>query len=148
VNTGDPNFIAEPDQTDIDGQPRVIDGHIDMGADEVVIAETKFTPQKLNCDSKGKRSNWVKAHCVLPGTFVIEDVDTSTPVMVEPLGIESDYMNLFINKNGLVELEIAFDSAAFCDAIADEDQLVLTVVGSLTDGQYFYGNDTIMIKGN
>jgi hypothetical protein len=145
VNTGDPDFIAEPDQTDIDGQPRVIDGRIDMGADEVVIAVMKFTPQKLNCDSKGKRSNWVKAHCVLPEEFTIKDVDTTTPAVIEPLGIQSNHMNVFIS-NDLVQIQIAFDYAALCDAIADEDQLLLTVVGSLADGQYFYGIDAIMIK--
>ncbi len=40
IDTGDPNFVPDPDETDIDGQPRVWDGDddgealVDMGADE------------------------------------------------------------------------------------------------------------------
>jgi hypothetical protein len=35
INAGDPNFIPEPNETDIDGDPRVIGSRVDMGADEV-----------------------------------------------------------------------------------------------------------------
>ncbi len=34
IDTGDPNYIAEPNETDLDGNPRVIGGRIDMGAYE------------------------------------------------------------------------------------------------------------------
>ena len=34
INAGDPDFIPEQDETDIDGDPRVLDGRVDMGADE------------------------------------------------------------------------------------------------------------------
>ncbi len=40
IDAGDPNFIPSPGETDIDGQPRVMDGnydgvaHVDIGADE------------------------------------------------------------------------------------------------------------------
>jgi len=34
INAGDPNYIAEPNETDLDGRPRVIAGRIDMGAYE------------------------------------------------------------------------------------------------------------------
>lgn len=34
INTGNPNYIPEPDETDLDGLPRVIGGRIDMGAYE------------------------------------------------------------------------------------------------------------------
>jgi|GEM_PF-750184 len=35
VNAGDPGFVADPCDTDIDGQARVINGRVDMGADEL-----------------------------------------------------------------------------------------------------------------
>jgi predicted outer membrane repeat protein len=34
VNSGDPNFTAAADATDLDGEPRVIKGRLDIGADE------------------------------------------------------------------------------------------------------------------
>ncbi|MHC4500677.1 MAG: choice-of-anchor Q domain-containing protein, partial [Planctomycetota bacterium] len=34
INAGDPNYIAEPNETDLDGNPRIVDGIIDMGAYE------------------------------------------------------------------------------------------------------------------
>ncbi|MHC4642832.1 MAG: choice-of-anchor Q domain-containing protein, partial [Planctomycetota bacterium] len=34
INTGDPDYIAGPNETDLDGKPRIIGGRIDMGAYE------------------------------------------------------------------------------------------------------------------
>jgi hypothetical protein len=34
INAGDPDYIADPNETDLDGKPRVIAGRIDMGAYE------------------------------------------------------------------------------------------------------------------
>jgi hypothetical protein len=45
INAGDPNFIAEPNETDIDGEARVMFEWIDMGADE-------FNPIRLGIVSK------------------------------------------------------------------------------------------------
>lgn len=36
IDAGDPEYLPEPDQTDIDGQPRIIGNRIDMGADEFI----------------------------------------------------------------------------------------------------------------
>jgi predicted outer membrane repeat protein len=35
INAGDPEYIPEKDETDIDGDPRVMRGRIDIGADEI-----------------------------------------------------------------------------------------------------------------
>jgi len=103
----------------------------------------KFTPQALNPKSKG---NWVKAHFVLPDGFVVEDVDVNRPAWIEPLGIESDYLDVFVNEDGLVEIEAGFDRAAFCAAGPIDG--TVTVIGAFGSGQYFYGTDTIKIITN
>ncbi len=45
VDTGNPNYMPQPDETDIDGQTRIINGRIDCGADEFDPSQSlkKFT---------------------------------------------------------------------------------------------------------
>ena len=105
----------------------------------------KFTPQALNPGSQGK---WMKAHFVLPEEFAVEDVNVNTPAVVQPGGIESHYINVFINDDGLVEIEAAFGRAEFCSIITGGEPMEVTVAGSLTSGQQFYGTDTIKITTN
>jgi probable HAF family extracellular repeat protein len=107
----------------------------------------KFTPQTLNCYSKGK---WVKANLVLPSKFTVEDVNSNSLTTVHPLGIEPNYTNVFVNENGLVELDAGFDRAYFCSILRDSlfSEEIITIRGSSTSGQYFYGMDTIKLIDN
>ena len=66
----------------------VNDGTTDSAPDEVVITvveplevKMKFTPQTLNCKSKGK---WVKAHIKLPKGFTGKDIDKQQTATLEP----------------------------------------------------------------
>ena len=146
IDAGDPNYVPEPNEMDLDGNPRVIGNRIDMGAYEsnYIEFEMKFTPQALNPSSKGK---WLKAHLILPQDFSVKDVDANAPAVIVPHGIESDYVDAFINEDDLVEIEAAFSRAVFCTG-ADFGPAKVTVVGLLTSGQSFYGIDTIRIITN
>ncbi len=147
VDTGDPNYPFEPDEMDIDGQPRVFNGQVDMGADEFVPpveVSMKSTPQTLNCNSKGK---WVKSHLLLPKEFLPEDVDVTTPIVARLMEIEidTDYINLFVNEDNLVEIEVVFSRDKFCSASECYGNVEVSVEGLFVSGQPFYGKDTIKL---
>jgi hypothetical protein len=151
---GDGN-MTEPIPWDLDGNARIVDGNndgnsvVDMGAYEYFVppieVAMKFTPQALNPGSKGK---WVKAHFVLPEEYTVEDVDVNTPAVVQPGDIESDYINVFINEEGLVGVEAAFDRREFCGIVTDGQPMEVSVIGSFISGQQFCGTDTIKITTN
>ena len=145
IDTGDPSYIPEPGETDIDGNPRIIGGRIDMGAYEYnyIQAAMKLTPQTLNCNSKGK---YVKAHLTLPEGFLPQDVDVNESAIAEPIGAESESIKVLGTGTGLVRLEITFDREAFCARITETGEVEITVIGSLVTGRYFYATDTIKIK--
>ena len=156
IDAGDPNYVPAPNETDLDGNPRVLDGDndgnsvVDMGAYEAnyVEVQMKFTPQAFNPNSQG---NWFKLHFVLPEGFVVEDVDVSKPALCKLMdtdGVaESNDMNVFVNEEGLVEIEAFFDRGAFSlcrNGKAERNVIILGILCG-TRGQYFYGTDTIKI---
>jgi hypothetical protein len=151
IDTGDPNYQPEPNETDLDGNPRLVDGNedgaavVDMGAYEYtppVEVEMTLLPRTVNCGSKGKS---IKAHITLPEEFSAEDVDVDEPVVAEPMDVESQYIKLIGHGEGPARLEVGFDREAFCEAVTEGGEVEVTVVGWLTSGREFYGTDTIKI---
>ena len=142
--------------TDIEGNIRPFDflgvdnnGELpdfDMGAYELtpVKAKMQFTPQTLNCKSKGKH---VKAHITLPEGFSPQDVDVNTPVEAYPMQIVSEYITILGSDKGPVILEILFDREVFCSAVPDtnEGYLNVTVLGSLSKSRFFSATNSIKI---
>jgi len=151
IDTGDPNFIADPNATDLDGNPRIVDGNtdgnsvVDMGAYEFfvppVVVAMRFTPQALNCRSKG---NWVKAHLILPEGFTVADVDSNRPAVLHSFGFESAPLYVFVNENERVQIEASFEREAVCSLTGDWPE-TLTVAGFLTDGNIFLGTSKVKI---
>jgi hypothetical protein len=81
----------------------------------------------------------------LPEGFYREDVDVNEPAVAYPMEAESEYITVLGGDKGPVRLEVVFSREAFCDSITD-DYLDITVIGSLTTGEYFQGKDTIKIR--
>jgi hypothetical protein len=137
---------------DLGEDVRIVDGDkdansvVDMGAYEFFVPPLEvpmhLTPRVLNALSHG---NWLKAHFVLPEEFGVADVDANKPAEMEPLNVESEYINVFVNDEGLVELEVAFARSDLCGVASDLDPAELTVTCWLANGDAFYGVQTVRI---
>jgi hypothetical protein len=99
----------------------------------------RLTPRTLNCRSKG---NWFKAHFTMPNGFTISDVDSNREAVVHSFGIESAPVEVFVNEAGLVEVEAVFERESVCSLASDWPE-VLTVYGSLGNGNIFYGRSGV-----
>ncbi|MHC4645729.1 MAG: right-handed parallel beta-helix repeat-containing protein [Planctomycetota bacterium] len=141
---GQPRFVDYPDVTDTgNGTPPIVDlGAYEASLPPIDVA-MKLTPQSLN---PGSRGNWIKAHFVLPQEFSVQDVDTNTPArIIEPYQAESEYMNVFINEDNLVEIEAAFDRSIFCSSPPAENLLEVVVTLTGTNSRRFRGTDAIKV---
>jgi hypothetical protein len=101
----------------------------------------KLNPATLNCHSKG---NWVKAHLTLPQGFTVADVDSDRPAVLHSFGFQSAPLYVFVNNNGLVQIEAAFERSALCSLAGDWPD-TLTVAAFLTDGNIFLGTSKVRI---
>jgi len=89
----------------------------------------------------------------LPEGFYPEDVDPNSPVVVEPLGVESEYIDASADHKGIVTVELDFWWENTCVALADpnitdliyDDTLEIALVGQLTTGQYFCATDLVKV---
>jgi len=147
IDAGDPEFITEPSETDIDGNPRISGVNVDMGADEFVPPLTvvvKVTPKVINLRSGG---GWIICTVQFPNEYSISDVDTDTIVLneqIRPTSCTTDE-----KANNLVA---RYDrgSTDVQRLIGDlEGEIALTITGELMDGTKFTGSDiiTVLKKG-
>ena len=91
----DTNYIAGPDETDLDGKPRIFDGRIDMGAYEhgtAIPAEARILPRTINLASKGK---WITSYIWLPEAFDVADIERNSVlfngvIRSQPVQIDED----------------------------------------------------------
>ena len=143
IDAGDPEFITEPSETDIDGNPRISGVKVDIGADEFVPPLTvivKVTPKVINLRSRG---GWIIFTIQFPNEHSIGDVDIETVVLneqIRPASYKTDE-----KANNLV---VKFDrgNTDIQQLIGDlGGQVQLTITGELIDGTKFTGSDTIKV---
>ena len=148
IDAGDPNYIPEPNETDLDGRPRVIGGRIDMGAYESwppIEAQLRVFPEVIVRHSRQKNIlAWIR----LPEGITKEQI-SDEPIQLRPGEIEA--VNQYVIEHGRkghkrTSVLAFFGKAELMNAVLDNGEVELEAVGSLTSGRYFYGTDTVLIK--
>ena len=136
-DAGDPNYIAEPNETDLDGKPRVMGGRIDMGAYESpIFAEARILPQTINITSKG---NWITCYIWLPDEYNVADIDPNSVLLEDLVPVAS------LSVNERHQVAIARFSRNDVQPILEVGDINLTITGRLTDGTVFDATDTIKV---
>ncbi|MHC4085195.1 MAG: right-handed parallel beta-helix repeat-containing protein [Planctomycetota bacterium] len=144
IDAGDPEFITEPNETDIDGNPRIAGTKIDMGADEFVpplAVVVTITPKTLNLRSSG---GWIFCTIQFPNEHSISDVDTDSILLnkeIKPVSYTTDE-----KANKVVAKYDRKVAQEFSNLTKDlEGSVHLTITGKLIDGTKFKGSDAIKI---
>jgi hypothetical protein len=148
INAGDPAFVADNGQTDIDGEARISGTGVDIGADEVVAtvsaiqAKIKIKPKALNRKSKGK---WILCSIELESGYNVSDI------VVDSIALNDEVKAVRVKnpkRKHKKKLHVAFNRSEVQDLLADAGRsALLTVTGSLQDGTTFQGQETIKIAG-
>ncbi|GAG81043.1 unnamed protein product [marine sediment metagenome] len=139
IDTGDPNYIAEPNETDLDGRPRIIGGRIDMGAYEyspAIPAEVRIVPRTINLASMGK---WITCYIWLGEDYDVADIDPNSVLLEDEIQAQS----FVVDEEE--QIVIVRFSRSEVQGILNAGQVELTISGELSDGTRFEGTDTIRI---
>jgi predicted outer membrane repeat protein len=139
INAGDPNYIAEPNETDLDGNPRVICGRIDMGAYEcqcTIIAEARIVPQTINLASKGK---WITSYIWLPEEYDVADIEPNSIFLEDQ--IQPDEFSVDEQQ----QVARARFSRKEIRNILGIGEVELTITGQLNDRTSFEATDIIKV---
>jgi len=151
IDAGDPNYITEPNETDLDGNPRIVNGIVDMGVYESSMAPIeaylKILPHKI---IRHSRKKLIMAWLRLPEEITKDQIESNEPLLLYPGGIAARHQYVFQSRrahNRYTRIFAFFDRTALMEAVADNGNVELEVFGNLTTGQSFYGSDTIRIMG-
>ena len=139
IDAGNPDYVSGPNETDLDGKPRVIGGRIDMGAYEYsppIPAEVRIVPRTINLTSKGK---WINCYIGLPEEYNVADIDPNSVVLEDEIQAAS----LWIDEQE--KIAVARFSRSEVQGILEPGEVELIVSGKLTDGTVFEGTDVIRV---
>jgi fimbrial isopeptide formation D2 family protein len=128
IDAGDPYYVAGPNETDIDGGQRIIDGDhdgkaiVDMGADEYLCL---LTLEKIDDVNDG--------NCVKPGGEINYTIYYSNPITdpCDPryVGIVND-----VNIIDYLPSEVEFISASGPNCVQPDSNTIVWNIGTLLPG--------------
>jgi len=145
IDAGDPNYIAGPNETDLDGNPRIVDGDgdgvpiVDMGAYEYsppISAAVRIVPRTINLQSRGK---WIAAFIRLPEDYNVIDIDPNRIFLEDK--IQPDEFSVDEQQ----QVATARFNRKDVQVILDIGEVELTITGQLNDAAYFEATDTIKV---
>ena len=141
INAGDPNYVVAPNETDLDGNLRVIGCRIDMGAFEYgnfVPAELRIIPRNINLANKAKSFT---AYLWLPENYNIADIELCVLLLEDQIQAESVQIN---NEKRVIVAGFTYEQLK---EILDVDagNIELTIKVQLMDATYLEGTDVIKV---
>ena len=147
INAGDPCYAPEPNETELDGGPRVIAGRIDIGAFESnhIQAQLWLYPQTINRQSHVKN---LIAWMHLPEGITKDQIDEDKPLLLYPGPLEP--INQYIFEHGQASRKrtyvlACYDTSEFLAVVTDNGPVDVQVIGSLNTSRQFYGLGFIKI---
>ncbi len=149
IDSGDPNYAWDGNEVDLDGRARVVKGLVDMGAYEFLMlgADVEILPEVLNRRAKGAKE--VLAIVYLGEQCEVGQFNVGEGVKLYPGGVGSVRCAAVERLSGTykgVSIAASFSRDEVLEAIAENGNMEIEIVGHLNTGEWFSGSEVLRIE--